>query len=398
MNRFILMAGLAAAFTVLAMQGGHAETAAGQAAPVAVTAPASASADGTAGTSAAVLGEPARIEVAFVLDTTGSMGGLIDGAKQKIWAIADEIRKSRPNAEIRIGLVAYRDRGDAYVTDTTDLSNDIHAVYGKLLGFQAQGGGDWPESVNEALSVAVGRLSWTKTPDTRRLIFLVGDAPPHMDYPQDVPFTDTLKIAEREGIVVDALQCGAAPDTELAWKTIAQLGHGRWVRIPQSGGVVTIASPFDDEIIRIQIRLHRTIVPYGSTKRQSEVKAKSALAAAAPAATASDMASYFSRAGKAEARTVVSGEGDLIADVVAHRVAPGEVKRDDLPPEMQALAKAEIEKAIGEKIAERGRLQGELAGLVARRDAWVAEQKAQRTGARDGFDAVVEDLVRERVK
>jgi uncharacterized protein YegL len=395
MNRFILMAGLAAALTALAMQGGHAQTTApGQAAPIA----AAASTAGAAGTSAAVLGEPARIEVAFVLDTTGSMGGLIDGAKQKIWAIADEIRKSRPNAEIRIGLVAYRDRGDAYVAEATDLSNDIHAVYGKLLGFQAQGGGDWPESVNEALSVAVNRLSWTKTPDTRRLIFLVGDAPPHMDYPQDVPFTDTLKIAEREGIVVDALQCGNAPDTELAWKTIAQLGHGRWVRIPQSGGVVTISSPFDDAIIRLQIRLHRTIVPYGSLKRQSEVKAKSALAAAAPASAASDMASYFSRAGKPEARTVVSGDGDLIADVVARRVAPSEVKRDDLPPEMRELAKAEVEKAIGEKVAERGRLQGELAELVAKRDAWVDEQKATRTGVRDGFDSVVEDLVRERVK
>ena len=28
------------------------------------------------------------VEVAFVLDTTGSMGGLIEGAKRKIWSIA----------------------------------------------------------------------------------------------------------------------------------------------------------------------------------------------------------------------------------------------------------------------------------------------------------------------
>ena len=118
--------------------------------------------------------------MAFVLDTTGSMGGLIDGAKRKIWGIADEIRKAHPNAEIRMGLVGYRDRGDVYVTKKTDLTTDISAVYGELIGFQAQGGGDWPESVNEALSVAVNGLPWTKGDRTRRLIFLVGDAPPQI--------------------------------------------------------------------------------------------------------------------------------------------------------------------------------------------------------------------------
>ncbi|TBW33882.1 VWA domain-containing protein [Siculibacillus lacustris] len=387
MNRLILVAGLATALMVAATSG-HAETAPGQA--TAATRP--------SGTSVAVLGEPARVEVAFVLDTTGSMTGLIDGAKRKIWAIADEIRKTQPNAEIRIGLVAYRDRGDAYVTDKTELSTDIHAVYGKLLQFQAQGGGDWPESVNEALSVAVNGLGWTKAPDTRRLIFLVGDAPPHMDYVQDIPFTDTLKIAEREGIVVDALQAGNAPDTALAWKTIAQLGHGRYVQIPQSGGVVSIPSPFDDEIIQLQLRLHRTIVPYGSKKQQSEVRSKAAMAAAAPASAASDMASYGVRAGSAAARKVVTGEGDLVADVIAKRAEAAKVAREDLPAELQALSKPELEATIAAKSAERDHLQSELAAVVAKRDAFVAAERAKQPAAKDGFDRVVEDLVREQVK
>ena len=57
-----------------------------------------------------------RIEVCFVLDTTGSMGGLIEGAKQKIWSIANEMISAKPTPELRLGLVAYRDRGDEYVT------------------------------------------------------------------------------------------------------------------------------------------------------------------------------------------------------------------------------------------------------------------------------------------
>ncbi|MFN7956007.1 MAG: vWA domain-containing protein [bacterium] len=85
-----------------------------------------------------------RIDVAFVLDTTGSMGGLIEGAKSRIWSIANEMIRATPTPEIRIGLVAYRDRGDAYVLQVHDLSADIDAVYGTLRGFQADGGGDGP--------------------------------------------------------------------------------------------------------------------------------------------------------------------------------------------------------------------------------------------------------------
>src|SRR5512143_1592453 len=123
-----------------------------------------------------------RIEVCFVLDTTGSMGGLIEGAKQKIWSIANQMISAKPTPELRLGLVAYRDRRDKYVTKTFDLTNDIDAIYGHLQGFRAGGGGDEPESVNEALQDAVRKMSWSQDQQVLKIIFLVGDAPPHMDY------------------------------------------------------------------------------------------------------------------------------------------------------------------------------------------------------------------------
>src|SRR5512143_2860384 len=57
-----------------------------------------------------------KVEVVFVLDTTGSMTGLIQGAKEKIWSIAKHIASGKPTPDVSIGLVAYRDIGDAYVT------------------------------------------------------------------------------------------------------------------------------------------------------------------------------------------------------------------------------------------------------------------------------------------
>src|SRR4051812_10376478 len=79
------------------------------------------------------------IEVCFVLDTTGSMGGLIDGAKQKIWSIANTIIATEPRPTVRIALVGYRDRGDAYVTKRFDLTDDIDTVFKNLTDFQADG-------------------------------------------------------------------------------------------------------------------------------------------------------------------------------------------------------------------------------------------------------------------
>ena len=107
--------------------------------------------------------EKEKIEVCFVLDTTGSMGGLIEGAKQKIWSIANEILSSKPTPDLRIGLIGYRDRRDKYVTQVHDLSEDIDDVYAKLMKFQAQGGGDTPESVNQALHEAVTKINWNKS-------------------------------------------------------------------------------------------------------------------------------------------------------------------------------------------------------------------------------------------
>src|SRR5215213_11593381 len=87
-----------------------------------------ATAAGLAPLSAAPLGikgPKPKVEVVFCLDTTGSMGGLIEGAKQKIWSISNQIVSGRPTPDLKVGLLAFRDRGDAYVTKFTALTDDL---------------------------------------------------------------------------------------------------------------------------------------------------------------------------------------------------------------------------------------------------------------------------------
>ena len=90
------------------------------------------------------------LELVFAIDTTGSMGGLIEGAKQRVWGIVNEVMQTECKPHVRVGLVAYRDRGDQYVTQVTPLTEDLDAIYSKLMDFRAEGGGDTPENVRAA--------------------------------------------------------------------------------------------------------------------------------------------------------------------------------------------------------------------------------------------------------
>ncbi|HTG04940.1 MAG TPA: vWA domain-containing protein [Bradyrhizobium sp.] len=341
------------------------------------------------------------VEVAFVLDTTGSMGGLIEGAKRKTWSIATAIVDSNPDADIRMGLVAYRDIGDDYVTRTFDLTTDIQDLYANLLELKARGGGDWPESVNEALDVAVNKLRWTQASDVRRIVFLVGDAPPHMDYAQDTKYPTTLAVAKQKDIIVNAVLAGDARDTERVWRDIAQSGNGRFIPIPQDGGqIVIIETPYDDDIIILQKEINGTVIPYGSRalQKHTEDKARqlSQVAAAAPS-QASEMASYLNKRARVSSEAV-TGHGDLVSDVAAGRQKLAAVKDDELPDNLRALKPEQRMDELDKQMKQRNALNQKLSALVAKRDKFVAEQRDKAPPKASSFDRVVEDTLKAQIK
>jgi uncharacterized protein YegL len=353
----------------------------------------------SAGLSAAVA-KP-TVEVAFVLDTTGSMGGLIEGAKRKIWSIASAIVDSNPDAEVRMGLVAYRDIGDDYVTKKFDLTTDIQDLYAHLLELKARGGGDWPESVNEALDVAVNRLQWSASADTRRIVFLVGDAPPHMDYAQDTKYPVTLAVAKQKDIIVNTVLAGNARDTERVWRDIAQNGNGRFIPIPQDGGqIVIIETPYDEDIIILQREINGTVIPYGprALQKRTEDKTKqlSQVAAAAPS-QASEMASYLNKRARVSSEAV-TGDGDLVSDVAAGRTSFSAVKDDELPDSLRALKPEARMDELNKQMSQRKALNEKLTALVAKRDKFVADARDKAPPKASSFDRVVEDTLRAQIK
>lgn len=339
-----------------------------------------------------------RVEVAFVLDTTGSMAGLIDGAKRKIWSIATSIVETNPEAEIRMALVIYRDRGDDYVARTYDLTADIQGLYGDLLQLRADGGGDWPESVNEALHASVNKLRWSQDQATRKIVFLVGDAPPHMDYANAPKYPEVTAAARRAGIVVNAVQAGDAGDTRQIWQDIAQRGAGRYIPIPQDGGqVVMIETPYDGDIIILQRRIDATVIPYGSARQQESMRGKIELRAAAPASVQADNSGFYSK--RADHSAVVTGAGDLVADIAAGDKTLEAVPEDELPEVLQGKSAAERQAYVEQQRTERAALTAQMAELVGQRDAYIAEQAKQSASAStDSFDRAVEETLRTQLQ
>jgi hypothetical protein len=336
-----------------------------------------------------------RVEVAFVLDTTGSMGDLIDGAKRKIWSIASTIVETNPNADIAMALVAYRDRGDTYVVKTTPLSEDIQGLYGKLIKLEADGGDDTPESVNEALDTAISGLQWSSGDDVKRIVFLVGDAPPHMDYKQERQYPAIMKTAVKRDIVVNAVQAGDMVETTEIWKEIAQFGHGRYIAIPQDGGQVSvIITPYDDDILHLQMELDHSVVPYGNGERKSELRRKMAEKAAAPSSVQLDNSEYYSK--RAATKEVVTGGGDLIADVRNKKVELDRIDDKELPEALVAKPKAERKAWVEGQLQARSQLEDKMAALIAKRDAFVVKEQSKVSQATpsDSFDKAVEETLK----
>lgn len=337
-----------------------------------------------------------QIDVVFALDTTGSMSGLIEGAKRRIWSIANEILDTREQAHVRFGLIGYRDRGDAYVTQQFDLTEDIFGIYGHLLEFQAAGGGDRPESVNQALNEAITQMGWTNDPDALRLVFLVGDSPPHMDYQDDVTYTRSLELAGQRDIVVNTVLAGGASDTGQIWQEIARLGGGAFLSIPQDGGMTVIATPYDDQINSLQQRINDTVVPYGSIAEQEYLNTQLEVSRAAPAPTSSDIATYRFRAGAVN--EVLTGGNDLVQDFEDGNVDLDALPAEELPPGYASMGADERRQAVTELVAARSALNAELSVLIEQRDAWLEQERDRRMaegGADAAFDIEVARAVRD---
>jgi Mg-chelatase subunit ChlD len=333
-----------------------------------------------------------RVELVFALDTTGSMTGLIEGAKRKIWSLASFVAQGQPTPELRVGLVAYRDVGDAYVTRVHDLDDDLDRVYQRLQRFRADGGGDTPEHVGRALHEAVHQMSWAGDAEVVKIVYLVGDAPPHSDYRDGFSYERAARAAARKGIQVHTVRCGNDLQTETVWREIARLGGGQFMTIEQDGGMRDERTPYDDELARLHDELGATAVAYGV--HRGAVSAARTVASLAPASVKAERARFLAAKGKA-----VGGRGDLLEATRAGTVKLEELRPEELPADLRLKNPYELKAALAEKEKARAELVLRIDALSRKRQRHLEADAAaaSKAGAADGFDMVAKKALRQSV-
>lgn len=174
--------------------------------------------------------DPVMLDVLFLIDTTGSMGDEIERIKNSLLSMTDKLKSMEREFDLRYAAVLYRDVGDEYVTMAHPFTGDIRAFAEALSTIKASGGGDGPESLNQGMAEAVGRADWRE--GAAKVMFLIADAQPHMDYAGDIPYGESLKAALAEGIRIHSVAAsGLPPVGSLVFRQIAQFTRGKFIFI-----------------------------------------------------------------------------------------------------------------------------------------------------------------------
>jgi len=185
---------------------------------------------------------PPELDIVFCVDTTAGMDVELRALKKKVRPVAKALRRGRPQPLVRFGVVAYRDKDEAYRTKRLPLTDDTEAVRSFVDGLDAAGGGGL-EDVRAGLHEAVTATTWGKG---ARVVVLLGDAGPD-DWKDDNPSCSRTAMAAKEaGVVIVTLACGGmALEGVAQWKRVAELTGGAYEELPNSGRRQPAATPSD---------------------------------------------------------------------------------------------------------------------------------------------------------
>ncbi|MFC0876763.1 VWA domain-containing protein [Saccharicrinis sp. FJH2] len=184
---------------------------------------------------AAIIGS--KIDIAFVVDATGSMSDELEYLKVELVDVIDSVKETNPDVVINTGSVFYRDEGDEYVTRQSPFTTDITTTVNFIKDQSADGGGDFPEAVHTALNEAINNLQWSNSSKSR-LLFLMLDAPPHHETDIISKMNELVEDAAAKGIkIIPVTASGIDKETEFLMRYIAIATNGTYVFITNHSGI-----------------------------------------------------------------------------------------------------------------------------------------------------------------
>ncbi|MGQ0615204.1 MAG: vWA domain-containing protein [Planctomycetaceae bacterium] len=338
---------------------------------------------------------PQRIvEVAICLDTSGSMEGLLDAARRKLWAIVNDLALAKPVPRFRVALLTFGNDGHpaevGWVRVDSGLTEDLDLISQQLFALTTNGG---TELVGRVVDAATRQLSWNPASDALKLLFVAGNESADQD--REVSFRDACKRAIEKGIIVNSIYCGSPGHGDAAaWQEVARLADGQYMAIDQDNGTVAIATPFDERIAALSVSLNTTYVPLGG---EGELKKENQAAQDRNAAAASPSAA--SERGAAKASRLYRCDWDLVDGVCRNGLKLEELKEEDLPEELRKMTLEERRAFVAEMDRKRSEIQKEIAAIQVKRQEFIAQEMAKQAGAGDqAFDKAIREALRKQAE
>lgn len=334
-----------------------------------------------------------HIDLVICFDCSGSMGPVIETAKQKVWAIVNQTAKARPSPVLRIGLIGYGNAMGPF--RFYPLTDDLDEVYKNLNTFDDRLGGD--EFVGLAVHRATDDMKWHDGKQTLKLIYMVGNETAHQG-PPEFDYTKTAPAAIGKGIIVNAIYCGnydyatASP----SWRELAKLAGGRYLEIAETGGVVAIATPFDDELAKLSGQLNSTYIAYG---QNAAAGAGNQAAQDGNAATLGTHVAAERAISKSSPGQYGNARWDLVDRSKEKEFDVTILKDEELPDALRKLPPGERKAYVETKAKERDAIQAQVKELAAKREVFLrAESEKKGLTGDKAFDAAVQGTLKEQAE
>lgn len=338
-----------------------------------------------------------HIQLAILLDTSGSMSGLINQARGQIWSIVNEFIAARKDGQrplLEVALYEYGNDGlpasGQWIRRVVPLTDDLDKVSQQLFALTTNGG---TECCGAVIKEAVENLTWSAARDDLKVIVIAGNEP----FTQGaVDYRAACKGAAAKGIIVNTIHCGSDKDgIDGKWQDGAQLADGRYLCIDQNRAVAVIATPQDKEIARLGAVLNTTYVPFGSAGAEG---ARNQVAQDANVRALAPSAQVAREVSKASVH-YNNARWDLVDALRDGKADLDKIEAKDLPENMRGMDGDQRKSYVATKQKERERVQSEIAQLNAERTKFLAEQaRKQTTPGAKNLEEAVTDAVRAQAK
>lgn len=341
----------------------------------------------------------AKIQVALLLDTSGSMDGLIEQAKSQLWKIVNELATSKKKGEtpnVEIALYEYgkstqpADKG--YMKQIVPLTTDLDLVSEKLFELKTNGGSEY---CGWAIKDATEELEWSASNDDLKMIFIAGNEA----FTQgNVDYKEACKGAITNSIIVNTIFCGECEQgVSYMWKDGADRADGKYMCINQNEAVVHIETPYDADIVKLNDSLNKTYIAFG---REGKARQKRQVAQDMNAKSSGGAANIAERAKtKSQKKMYNNASWDMVDAVEEDAEVMEEVEIEELPEEMKAMDMEERKAYVAEKSEERTKIQKEIQEISAKRTKYITEKRKEAAVDTDNtLDAVMLKTVREQAQ